>query len=108
MTTKFLPHCHIKHLQAKQYELDKELASTQDSKIAVLQMDFAENYMCVAQDEIQSAHWNQSQVTLFTTVTWLKGEVMSKVIVSDCMQHTKTTVMVFLDEILETLPPYII
>ena len=108
MTTKFLPHCHIKRLQAKQYELDKELASTQDSKIAVLQMDFAENYTCVAQDEIQSAHWNQSQVTLFTTVTWLKGEVMSKVIVSDCMQHTKTTVMVFLDEILETLPPYII
>jgi hypothetical protein len=102
--SKFLAHCHIKRLQSKQYELDKELASLQDSDIAVLQMDFAENYACIAQDEIQSAHWNQNQVTLFTTVTWLKGEVMSKVIVSDCMQHTKSSVMVFLDEILKNLP----
>ena len=77
--------------------MDKGLASLQDSDIAVLQMDFAENYACTAQDEIQSAHWNQNQVTLFPTVTWFKGEVMSKVIVSDCMQHTKSSVMVFLE-----------
>ena len=67
-------------------------------------MDFAENYTCTAQDEIQSAHWNQNQVTLFTTVTWVKGKVVSKVVVSDCMQHTKTAVVVFLDEILQNIP----
>ncbi|CAB4004221.1 Hypothetical predicted protein [Paramuricea clavata] len=61
ISKKFLAHCHIKRLQSKQYELDKELASLQDSDIA--------------QDEIQSAHWNQNQVTLFTTVTWLKGKL---------------------------------
>ena len=104
MSKKFLVHGHIKRLQSKQYELDKELASLQDSDIAVLQMDFAENYACLVQDEIQSAHWNQNKVTLFTTVTWLKGEVMSKVIVIDCMQHTKSPVMIFLDEILKNLP----
>ena len=67
-------------------------------------MDFAENYTCTAQDEIQSAHWNQNQVTLFTTVTWMKGKVVSKVVVSDFMQHTKTAVVVFLDEILQNIP----
>ena len=67
-------------------------------------MDFAENYTCTAQDQIQSAHWNQNQVTLFTTVTWVKGKVVSKVVVSDFMQHTKTAVIVFLDEILQNIP----
>ena len=104
MSPKFLQHSHIKRLQAKQYEEDKKLASTINSKVAVLQMDFAENYTCTAQDQIQSAHWNQNQVTLFTTVTWVKGKVVSKVVVSDCMQHTKTAVVVFLDEILQNIP----
>ena len=101
MSEKFLAHCRIKRLQ---YELDKELALLENSDVAVLQMDFAENYACIGEDEVQSAHWNQNQVTLFTTVTWFKGEVMSKVIVIDCMQHTKSSVMVFLDEILKNLP----
>lgn len=104
MSSKFLQHYHIKRLQAKQYEFDKELASTIDNKIVVLQMDFAENCTCTAQDEIQSAHWNQNQVTLFTTVTWVKGEVVSQVVVSDFMQHTKTAVVIFLDEILQNIP----
>ena len=33
-----------------------------------LQMDFAENYACTAQDGVQSAHWKQAQVTLYTSV----------------------------------------
>eukprot|EP00112_Aurelia_sp_Birch-Aquarium-sp1_P023526 Seg7039.2 transcript_id=Seg7039.2/GoldUCD/mRNA.D3Y31 product="hypothetical protein" protein_id=Seg7039.2/GoldUCD/D3Y31 len=104
MSPKFLHHCHIKRQQAKSYQSDKELASNKDSKIAVLQMDFAENYSCSAQDEVQSAHWNQNQVTLFTTVSWLKGKVVSHVIVSDFMEHTKTAVVIFLDEILQNFP----
>eukprot|EP00112_Aurelia_sp_Birch-Aquarium-sp1_P019466 Seg4820.5 transcript_id=Seg4820.5/GoldUCD/mRNA.D3Y31 product="hypothetical protein" protein_id=Seg4820.5/GoldUCD/D3Y31 len=104
MSPKFLHHCHIKRQQAKSYQSDKELASNKDSEIAVLQMDFAENYSCSAQDEVQSAHWNQNQVTLFTTVSWLKGKVVSHVIVSDFMEHTKTAVVIFLDEILQNFP----
>lgn len=103
ISKKFLGYCYIKRVQSKQYEQDKQLALLQSSDIAVLQMDFVENYTCTAQDEIQSAHWNQNQVTLFTTVTWLKGEAISKVIVNDCMEHTKSSVMVFLDEILKNL-----
>ena len=104
MAPKFMQHSYIKRQQAKKYEEDKELASTISSTVAVLQMDFAENYTCTAQDEIQSAHWNQNQVTLFTTVTWAKGKVISRVVVSDYMHHTKTAVVVFLDEILQNIP----
>ena len=104
MAPKFMQHTYIKRQQAKKYEEDKELASTISSTVAVLQMDFAENYTCTAQDEIQSAHWNQNQVTLFTTVTWAKGKVISRVVVSDYMHHAKTAVVVFLDEILQNIP----
>ena len=107
MSTKFLYHCRIKRQQIKSYLSDKELASDKDSKIAVLQMDFAENYLCRAQDEVQPAHWNHNQVTLFTTVSWLKGKIVSHVVVSDFMKHSKTSVTIFLDEILEHFPPNI-
>ena len=36
----------------------------------VLQVDFAENYICQYQDEIQSAHRNNPQVAVFTAVLW--------------------------------------
>ena len=103
MSQKFMRHCFVKRQQARKYEEDKKLASTIDG-VAVLQMDFAENYTCAAQDEIQSAHWNQNQVTLFTTVTWVKGKVISQVVVSDYMDHTKTAVVVYLDAILQNIP----
>ena len=40
----------------------------------MLQVDFAENYTCLAQDEVQFAHRNQSHITLFTCVTWFPGK----------------------------------
>lgn len=33
-----------------------------------LQVDFAENYATVIQDEIQAAHWAHTQITIFTAV----------------------------------------
>ena len=54
----FLLHCFIKRKQAEQYELDKVEAQKENSIIMVLKMDYAENYTCRAQDQVQSAHWN--------------------------------------------------
>ena len=101
ISPKFIQHCYIKRQQAKKYEEDKKLASTTNNTVAVLQMDSAENYTCTAQDEIQSAHWNRNQVTLFTIVTWVKGKVISQVVVINYMHPTRTAVVVFLDEILK-------
>ena len=42
----------------------------------VVQVDFAENYAIIHQDEIQSAHWNHNQVTIFTVCAHVgKGKV---------------------------------
>lgn len=91
-------------MQAKQYEEDKKKAALPMSQTAVVQMDFSENYTCVAQDEVQSAHWNQGQVTLYTSVSWFRDEIISHVVVSDYMHHNKTSAVIFTGEVLAKLP----
>ena len=70
-------------------------------------MDFAENYTCQYQDEIQAAHWSQEQVTLFTLAIWVKDSANkttcnSHVIVSDDHSHEKTSIAVFMDLVVNT------
>lgn len=50
--------------------------------------------------EIQSAHWNQAQITLYASVSWFREHV----VVSDHMQHNKTSVVIFTTEVLAKLP----
>ena len=47
----------MKRKQAKSYEEDKQEALMKNSNTVMIQVDFAENYTCTAQDEVQSAHW---------------------------------------------------
>jgi hypothetical protein len=37
---------------------------------AVVQVDFAKKYKCSAQDEIQSAYFNQHAISIFTVDAW--------------------------------------
>ena len=39
---------------------------------AVAYLDFAENFLCKFQDEVQSAHWSYKQVTLFPSVLFYR------------------------------------
>ena len=71
---------------------------------AVLQMDCAENYSWIAQDEIQSAHWNQAQVTLVTSVAWFRGNTSPHMVISDSLRHERTTTVGFLDEHMTEMP----
>ena len=66
----------------------------------MVQMDFAENYTCVYQDEVKSAHWRQTQVTIFTVMIYLCGS-HPLVIVTDCRDHDKRAVTAFLVRILK-------
>ena len=60
----FFIHTFVKRKQARSYEDDKSDATMKNSNTAMLQVDFAENYTCTAQDEVQSAHWRkQNQIT---------------------------------------------
>ena len=89
----------MKRKQAKSYEDDKSEAAMKNSNTAKLQVDFAENYMCTAQDEVQSAHWKQNQITLFTTVMWFRENIKCEVIISDHLKHDKTPIVVFMDQL---------
>ena len=95
----FLEHVFIKRQQSKFFE--ERLAKLGPSE-AVIQVEFAENYTCNHQDEPQSAHWNQEQVSLFTLAIWTKEAAgvdnvcESHDIVSDEMMHDKKAVAVFM------------
>lgn len=81
----------MKKEQALQYNPQKEKVSpnTSDLTTALLQIDFAENYMCVAQYEVQSFHWVQPQVSLYTISAWYNGKHYPFVIVSEGLDHSK-------------------
>ena len=68
-------------------------------------MDFAENYTCQSIEEIQSAYWNTSMVTLHPALVYYRsedGEVTHKsiVFVSDEMWHNSSTVFAFLKQLI--------
>ena len=45
------------------------------------------------QHEIQSAHWNHSQATLFTADAWITTELFENIVaVSDHLTHKKYSV----------------
>ncbi|KAJ6639674.1 hypothetical protein Bhyg_12421 [Pseudolycoriella hygida] len=58
----FLKHSYVKRSQAKAFESDNEDVPRSNGTIASLQFDFAENFKCEAQEEVQPAHWNQASV----------------------------------------------
>lgn len=60
----FLAHCFVKREQSNAFVADhKDVDLEQNFDQAILQLDFAENFKCESQDEIQSAHYNQHQVS---------------------------------------------
>ena len=96
--------CCISAKSKDSAERQKASQDTQHDKSALIQIDFSENYMCVSQDEVQSAHWNQLQSSLFRAAVWHSGSLHSRVIASDDLTHSKDTVLAYLDLLLEDLP----
>ena len=99
MIPSFLQHHHIKRCQSTAYNQLKEKVQG-DSTIGMFQMDFAENYNTLWQDEIQSAPWKKKQITLLTSCFWNGADTQSCVIVSDELSHTKNSVITFLDSLI--------
>ncbi|XP_071950782.1 uncharacterized protein [Antedon mediterranea] len=86
----FLIHSYIKQSQAACME---RLKTNVDGKNVLLQVDFSENASLINQNEIQSAHWNHGQATLFTAHAWINSNTSeSIVIISDDLDHTKISV----------------
>lgn len=96
----FKLHCFIKQTQQKYFEnIKRNIKPGQ----LILQIDFAENYRLATQNEVQSAHFNYTQVTIFTCVAWLCGKVRSFAVVSDKLTHNKFDVYCFLTTIIKKI-----
>ncbi|XP_022107155.1 uncharacterized protein LOC110988172 [Acanthaster planci] len=69
----------------------------------VMVLDFAENYACKTQDEVQAAHWTQDQVTVHPIITYYncnnptctKPIMHSIAIISDDLNHDYHAVHAF-------------
>lgn len=96
----FRVHCYVKNVQSEEFESRK---INNDPKSGVLQIDFAENFSLISQDEIQSAHWSHQQVTLFTACVWTGTATTSYTIVSDDLSHEKLSIKVFLYKLVEDI-----
>ena len=93
----FLWHCFIKDQQHSAFDAQRRNGDK------LLQIDFSENYSCTQQNEVQSAHWNKKQITIFTAVFWSQDTTKSYAVISDNHDHCKVAVFAFLKTIFQDL-----
>jgi len=96
----FKSHCFVKRHQQAAFDTARK---NSDEENLVIQVDYSENYSCMMQDEIAAMHFQGGHpVSLFTCCVW-HGPNSSKSIalVSDCTEHSKYSVMVCLQKILQ-------
>ena len=58
--------------------------------VVVVQMDFAQNFALLSQHEVQSAHFDKPQVTVFTVFVVMGSEHKNFVIISDYLEYVRT------------------
>ena len=87
-----------------QYNQVKRLKEILPNNNVMVQMDFAEDYKCQSQEEIQSAYWNTTQVTMHPAVVYYKDDDNLKhksfVFVSDEPGHIASTVYAILKKLI--------
>ena len=54
--------------------------------------------------EVQSAHWQHAQVSLFTAALWYQASLHPIVLTSTNRTHSKDTVVAYMDRLLEEIP----
>ena len=95
-------HHFISKVQSKYL---KQLKDTMTEEVCITLGDFAENFTFVVQDEIQSYHWCNPQVTLHPFVYYYlnDGEVCSRslCVISDCLDHSTAAVHCFQNHLTE-------
>jgi hypothetical protein len=100
-------HCFNAAWQHKQI---KQLVQNLPHNHCIMMMDFAENYACRVDAEIQSAHWTTDQVTLHPVFIYAKplGPLVglykiSIIFITDDLKHDNTAVKCFTMKALEYL-----
>lgn len=89
--------------QQRQYSQGKK---NMPAKSALLVTDFAENYTCAMQDEVQSYHWTQTQVTVHPVMAYVNASSDVSVdpthtealfFISDDLKHDAAAVEKFME-----------
>ena len=98
---------HVERVHT-QYEQLKILKHELPEHHMIVQIDSAENYSCRSHEEVQSAYFNQSSVTLHPAVAYWKSSdgcitYKSFVTVSDTLANKSSTVLAFLDDLIPEL-----
>ena len=98
---------HVERVST-QYSQIRTLKEKLPDHHMIIQMDFAENYSCRSLEEVQSAYFNQTTVTLHPMVVYYNDEDgalahQSFIMVSDEMSHKSSTVLAFVEEIMPSL-----
>ena len=97
---------HVDRVREQYSQIKKLKENIQENEV-IVQMDFAENFSCRSLDEIQTAYWNQTSVTIHPVVAYYRknGELCHKslVFVSDEISHSSGTVMAFIDKLVPAL-----
>ena len=76
-------------------------------KSATIIIDYAENYSCLAQDEVQSAHWSKTQATIHPVMAFINEENVvgpfthktSIICISDDLKHDADGVAHFMSKV---------
>lgn len=99
--TPFSKHLFNFRWQFMQY---KSLKSSLPANWALVVMDFAENFLCKYQNEVQSAHWGYNQVTVHPCVLYYNCPTCADLItdylifLSDDLSHDAHMVKVIQDQ----------
>lgn len=93
-------HIDIKKAQSSYFH---QCIMTPSDEVAIVQIDFAENFKCISQNEVQSAYYNQHVVAILTVVIWIGDIRISKIFVMDDRSHSKFCVFLCLQLIIKDL-----
>ncbi|GBM41824.1 hypothetical protein AVEN_122447-2-1, partial [Araneus ventricosus] len=87
-------------IQFQEFQNDKN-----SPEARVLQLDFAMNYSCSYQDEVQSALLTRKCITLFTAAVFVHGKCNTHLICSVTSEKENNTVRAFIENIYEEIQP---
>lgn len=95
---------HIQRVK-QQYAAVSKMKECLPKDQVLIQMDFSENYSCSTLEEIQSAYWNSSMVTLHPAVIYYRGEFdelkhTSYVHVSEVLNHNASMVICIINSLI--------
>ena len=100
---------HVSRMKT-QYAQIRSLKQQLPPHHAVIHMDFSENYQCKSSEEIQSAYWNTSFVTLHPAVVYTPSENDDQdikheniVYISDDLTHNASSVVTFVKDLNDRL-----